>query len=176
MYFDRYLSCLGIKIQIILAIYINWRLSINYRDICGIIGRTEPYYKVRELFEVSRWQNHIAQHAGDTVPLTVVMISIVSWCYVSGKNALCWCCCAESIPSVVMQAYFSACPVWTYGFQPKLSLIGRFYFYLVTGWQPNRRWKFNIFYRLFGAKFGLFKTLLRKVAQVYLHNKNTSAI
>ena len=49
-------------------------MSINYRDFWGIISRIEPYYKtpllshkydklekVRELFQVSRRQNHIAQ-------------------------------------------------------------------------------------------------------------------
>ena len=72
MYFDRYLSCAGIKIQIILANL--YKLKINYRDYCDIISRIGPYYKaplfshkynklekVRELFQVSRRQNHIAQ-------------------------------------------------------------------------------------------------------------------
>ena len=47
---------------------------MNHRDFCGIIERIEPYYKtsllshiydklekLRELFQVSRRQNHIAQ-------------------------------------------------------------------------------------------------------------------
>ena len=46
-------------------------MSINYRDFCDVINRIEPYYKtahlshkydkVRELFQVSRRQNHIVQ-------------------------------------------------------------------------------------------------------------------
>ena len=49
-------------------------MSINYRDFCGVISRIEPYYKtplvfhkydkfekVRELYQVPRRQNHIAQ-------------------------------------------------------------------------------------------------------------------
>ena len=73
MYFDRYLPCSGIKIQIILANLHKLKIEYQYRDVCGIIGRIEPYYKtpllshkydklekVREL-QVSRRQNHIAQ-------------------------------------------------------------------------------------------------------------------
>ena len=65
-------------------------MSINYRDFGGIISRIEPYYKtplfshkcdklekVRELFQVSRWQNHIAQQV--TLPLRHSLHSKAAW-------------------------------------------------------------------------------------------------